>query len=160
RITASSAGRAAPASASARSGATCNVNPMHPSFLIRIPPVAPHPPPFLSNPLPIPSYLHLSLARNARKPRVSVPLWQQSRSNARRLGRTREGRKSGCPLGGGSGPRDEAKMAARFLLALDQGTSSSRAALVNAEGELVAVASEPLACHYPADGWVEQDPEA
>src|SRR5690349_7435485 len=51
-------------------------------------------------------------------------------------------------------------MAAPSLLALDQGTSSSRAALVNAEGELVAVASEPLACHYPADGWVEQDPEA
>src|SRR5437764_1811364 len=51
-------------------------------------------------------------------------------------------------------------MPASLILALDQGTSSSRAALVNAEGELVAVASEPLACHYPADGWVEQDPEA
>jgi glycerol kinase len=50
-------------------------------------------------------------------------------------------------------------MPARFLLALDQGTSSSRAALVNDEGQLVAVVNEPFPCLYPADGWVEQDPE-
>lgn len=47
-----------------------------------------------------------------------------------------------------------------LLLALDQGTSSSRAALFDPEGHLVASASAPLAIHYPADGWVEQDPEA
>lgn len=45
-----------------------------------------------------------------------------------------------------------------LLLALDQGTSSSRAALFNTDGELVASASAPLSIDYPADGWVEQDP--
>ncbi|MGB1621479.1 MAG: glycerol kinase GlpK [Synechococcus sp.] len=45
-----------------------------------------------------------------------------------------------------------------LLLALDQGTSSSRAALFNTAGELVASASAPLSIDYPADGWVEQDP--
>jgi|TARA_X000000950_G_scaffold273671_1_gene357745 glycerol kinase len=47
-----------------------------------------------------------------------------------------------------------------LLLALDQGTSSSRAALFTASGALVASASAPLPIHYPADGWVEQDPQA
>ena len=47
-----------------------------------------------------------------------------------------------------------------LLLALDQGTSSSRAALFDPGGQLIASASAPLAIHYPADGWVEQDPEA
>lgn len=47
-----------------------------------------------------------------------------------------------------------------LLLALDQGTSSSRAALFDNQGRLIAQASAPLAIHYPADGWVEQDPEA
>ena len=47
-----------------------------------------------------------------------------------------------------------------LLLALDQGTSSSRAALFTASGTLVASASSPLPIHYPADGWVEQDPQA
>ncbi len=47
-----------------------------------------------------------------------------------------------------------------LLLALDQGTSSSRAALFNPLGELVASASAPLAIEYPADGWVQQDPNA
>jgi len=47
-----------------------------------------------------------------------------------------------------------------LLLALDQGTSSSRAALYDPRGHLIASASAPLAIHYPADGWVEQDPAA
>ncbi len=46
-----------------------------------------------------------------------------------------------------------------LLLALDQGTSSSRAALFNTSGEMVASASAPLKINYPADGWVEQDPD-
>ena len=47
-----------------------------------------------------------------------------------------------------------------LLLALDQGTSSSRAAVFNSTGDLIASASAPLAIQYPADGWVEQDPMA
>ena len=45
-----------------------------------------------------------------------------------------------------------------LLLALDQGTSSSRAVLFDAQGQAVASASAPLNIHYPADGWVEQAP--
>ena len=47
-----------------------------------------------------------------------------------------------------------------LLLALDQGTSGSRAALFNAQGQLVASASNPVPIEYPADGWVQQDPMA
>ncbi len=45
-----------------------------------------------------------------------------------------------------------------LLLALDQGTSSSRAAVFNSVGQIVASASAPLKIEYPADGWVQQDP--
>ena len=44
-----------------------------------------------------------------------------------------------------------------LVLALDQGTSSSRAALFTKEGRLIASHSAPLRIEYPADGWVEQD---
>ena len=44
-----------------------------------------------------------------------------------------------------------------FILALDQGTSSSRAALFTKEGRLIASHSAALQIKYPADGWVEQD---
>ena len=47
-----------------------------------------------------------------------------------------------------------------LLLALDQGTSSSRAALYDDRGCPIASATAPLAIQYPADGWVEQDPMA
>ena len=47
-----------------------------------------------------------------------------------------------------------------LLLALDQGTSSSRAAIFDRSGTMVASASAPLSINYPADGWVEQDPDA
>src|SRR5690349_20697871 len=47
----------------------------------------------------------------------------------------------------------------RWILALDQGTSSSRACLVDADGQILAIASRPLPISYPQPGWVEQDPE-
>ena len=45
-----------------------------------------------------------------------------------------------------------------LLLALDQGTSSSRAAVFNSEGQLIASCSAPLTIEYPEDGWVQQNP--
>ena len=48
----------------------------------------------------------------------------------------------------------------RYLLAIDQGTSSSRAFVFGADGALVAQAQRPLDQQFPRDGWVEQDPEA
>ncbi|HET6720891.1 MAG TPA: FGGY family carbohydrate kinase, partial [Rhodocyclaceae bacterium] len=44
-----------------------------------------------------------------------------------------------------------------YLLALDQGTTSSRAILFDRSGREVAKAQRPLAARYPQPGWVEQD---
>ncbi len=44
------------------------------------------------------------------------------------------------------------------ILAIDQGTTSSRAILFDARMRVVAVAQEEFAQHYPASGWVEHDP--
>ncbi|MBI1886190.1 MAG: glycerol kinase GlpK [Chloroflexi bacterium] len=46
-----------------------------------------------------------------------------------------------------------------FVLALDQGTSSSRSILFDREGGPVAVAQQPFEQIYPQPGWVEHDPE-
>lgn len=46
-----------------------------------------------------------------------------------------------------------------YLLALDQGTTSSRAILFSKAGEIVASAQIPFAQHYPKPGWVEHDPQ-
>jgi glycerol kinase len=50
-------------------------------------------------------------------------------------------------------------MAARSILAIDQGTTSTRAILFDAEGRALAAAQQELPQIYPADGWVEHDPE-
>jgi glycerol kinase len=45
-----------------------------------------------------------------------------------------------------------------YLLALDQGTSSSRSIVFDAQGRIVAMAQKELTQHYPQPGWVEHDP--
>jgi glycerol kinase len=50
-------------------------------------------------------------------------------------------------------------MAEPLILALDQGTTSTRAILFDARGREVAQAGRPLQQHYPHDGWVEHDAE-
>ncbi|MGH8128069.1 MAG: glycerol kinase GlpK [Gammaproteobacteria bacterium] len=47
-----------------------------------------------------------------------------------------------------------------YLLALDQGTTSSRALLFRTDGTLVAQHQEALDVAYPQPGWVEQDSRA
>ena len=47
---------------------------------------------------------------------------------------------------------------ARYLLALDQGTTSSRAILFDAAGAAVYTAQKETTQIYPKSGWVEQDP--
>lgn len=49
--------------------------------------------------------------------------------------------------------------AKRYVLALDQGTTSSRALLFSQEGEVVAVSQQEFQQHYPQPGWVEHDAE-
>ena len=45
------------------------------------------------------------------------------------------------------------------ILAIDQGTSSTKTLLFDAEGRVVARASEPLKTNYFGDGYVEQEPD-
>lgn len=47
----------------------------------------------------------------------------------------------------------------RHILALDQGTSSSRAVIYDEHGEVVAQAQQTFDLIFPAQGWVELDPE-
>ncbi|MCK9504214.1 MAG: glycerol kinase GlpK [Porticoccaceae bacterium] len=49
-------------------------------------------------------------------------------------------------------------MATNYLLAIDQGTTSSRAILFTHGGELAFVAQEEFSQHFPRDGWVEHNP--
>jgi glycerol kinase len=51
-------------------------------------------------------------------------------------------------------------MAEPLILALDQGTTSTRAILFERGGRALAEASRPLAQSYPHDGWVEHDAAA
>ena len=44
-----------------------------------------------------------------------------------------------------------------YLLALDEGTTSARAALYDERGWRLAVAAMPISCAHPHTGWVEQD---
>ncbi|MBB5715133.1 glycerol kinase GlpK [Sphingomonas aerophila] len=48
---------------------------------------------------------------------------------------------------------------ARHILSIDQGTTSTRALVFDQAGSLLATAQRELPQHYPADGWVEHDPE-
>jgi len=47
-----------------------------------------------------------------------------------------------------------------YVLALDQGTTSSRAILFDRAGRIVAAAQQEFPQIYPQPGWVEHDPEA
>lgn len=46
----------------------------------------------------------------------------------------------------------------KYILALDQGTSSSRAVLFDCEQNIVCMAHKEFAQIYPKEGWVEHDP--
>jgi glycerol kinase len=48
---------------------------------------------------------------------------------------------------------------ARYVLAIDQGTTSSRALLFDRSCQVVATAQEEFPQHFPRSGWVEHDPE-
>lgn len=48
---------------------------------------------------------------------------------------------------------------ASYLLAIDQGTTSSRAVLFDRQGCHVAMAQREFPQHFPHDGWIEHDPE-
>ncbi len=47
---------------------------------------------------------------------------------------------------------------ADFILALDQGTTSSRAILFDRGGRIIRSAQQEFRQRYPQPGWVEHDP--
>ncbi|HNS50884.1 MAG TPA: glycerol kinase GlpK [Anaerolineae bacterium] len=49
---------------------------------------------------------------------------------------------------------------ADYILALDQGTTSSRAILFDRRGRIIQVAQEEFSQIYPKPGWVEHEPES
>jgi len=46
-----------------------------------------------------------------------------------------------------------------YVIAIDQGTTSSRAILFDGDMKIAAVAQKEFKQHFPASGWVEHDPE-
>lgn len=52
----------------------------------------------------------------------------------------------------------EARMS-RYILALDQGTTSSRSLVFDQGGQTMAMAQREFTQHFPQPGWVEHDPE-
>ena len=46
----------------------------------------------------------------------------------------------------------------KYILTLDQGTTSSRAVLFDHEQNILALAQKELKQIYPREGWVEHDP--
>ncbi len=46
-----------------------------------------------------------------------------------------------------------------YVLAIDQGTTSSRAIVFDAEQKIVGVGQQEFTQHFPASGWVEHEPE-
>src|SRR5690349_6539972 len=47
---------------------------------------------------------------------------------------------------------------AKYIIALDQGTTSSRALLVNESAAIIGIAQQEFHQHFPQSGWVEHDP--
>lgn len=48
----------------------------------------------------------------------------------------------------------------KYVIALDQGTTSSRAIIFNHDGDIVNVAQKEFTQHFPEAGWVEHNPDA
>ena len=46
-----------------------------------------------------------------------------------------------------------------FIIAIDQGTTSSRAICFNKQGEIIGVAQKEFTQIYPQPGWVEHSPK-
>ena len=49
-------------------------------------------------------------------------------------------------------------MQSQYILSIDQGTTSSRALLINHQGEVVASSQKEFPQYFPKEGWVEHNP--
>ena len=50
-------------------------------------------------------------------------------------------------------------MSKKYIIALDQGTTSSRSVLFNEKGHQIAIEQEEFEQFFPKSGWVEHDPQ-
>src|SRR5215471_872999 len=84
--------------------------------------------------------------------------WRAMRwvSSPTRRSRRRSSKRSISPP---TAPTERPPMAERHVLAIDQGTTSTRAAVFDADGRPVAAAQKELPQIFPRPGWVEHDPE-
>lgn len=48
-------------------------------------------------------------------------------------------------------------MSAKYVIAFDQGTTSTRAIVFDLEGEIIGISQKELTQHYPQSGWVEHN---
>ena len=48
---------------------------------------------------------------------------------------------------------------AKYILAIDQGTTSSRAIIFRKDGSIKKIAQKEFTQFYPESGWVEHDPD-
>ena len=51
----------------------------------------------------------------------------------------------------------EVLLMAKYMMALDAGTTSNRCILFNEKGEICSVAQQEFTQYYPQPGWVEHD---
>ena len=49
-------------------------------------------------------------------------------------------------------------MKKKYVVAFDQGTTSTRTIVFDQKGQIQAIAQKELTQHYPHPGWVEHDP--
>ena len=61
--------------------------------------------------------------------------------------------------GAGRDESDHERRTMSYLLALDQGTTSSRSIVFDAQGRILAIAQREFQQIYPQPGWVEHDPD-
>ena len=50
-------------------------------------------------------------------------------------------------------------MEKKYVIAFDQGTTSTRTIIFDQKGEIVQSSQKELTQYYPKSGWVEHDPE-
>ena len=83
---------------------------------------------------------------------VGVPVFP-----AQMLRNHRRSRNVPRTLGGASSSFEEEFTIAKYIMALDAGTTSNRCILFNAAGEMVSVAQKEFTQFFPKPGWVEHD---
>ena len=54
--------------------------------------------------------------------------------------------------------KDEDRKMGKYIMALDQGTTSSRCIIFDKEGKICGMAQKEFDQIYPKPGWVEQNP--